>query len=126
MLLVTPSLLNSFLYYTDYDVGFSENDLTDNVRKDFLRTLSRTKSEPTEAMQKGIDFENEVYSICNGNNSDCKPAIEIANIVKGGLWQQTLKKEFGQYLLYARADVVKADTIYDIKYIIFPIKCGNI
>ena len=47
---ITPSLLNSWLYaiseYGDID--------------DFIRTLKREPFERTEAMQKGIDFENIV------------------------------------------------------------------
>lgn len=45
---------------------------------------------------------------------------DIANIVKGGLWQQTVKKDLTvgnqEFLLYGRTDVIKRDTIYDIKF----------
>jgi hypothetical protein len=40
--------------------------------------------------------------------------------VKDGLWQQTCKKELKignqEFLLYGKMDVIKRDTIYDIKY----------
>lgn len=45
---------------------------------------------------------------------------EIGEIVKGGLWQQSIKKEIKvgnqEFLLYGRTDVIKRDTIYDIKF----------
>jgi hypothetical protein len=110
MLLITPSLLNSFRYYFSYE---GENEI--DVRNDFLRTLSRQPSQPNEAMQKGIDFENRVQSYCNGVGIETGSAKQIGDIVKGGLWQYALKKPLGDFLLYARADVIKADTIYDIK-----------
>ena len=44
----------------------------------------------------------------------------VANIVNSGLWQQTCKKELKignqEFLLYGRTDVIKRDTIYDIKF----------
>lgn len=117
-MLVTPSLLNSFRYYFD-----CENDEDGAVRADFLRTLTREKSEPNEAMQKGIDFENtiKIYcerrDICNEDGiSQVTDAISaIGEICKNGLWQQAVKSEFGDYLLYGKTDVIKRDTIIDIK-----------
>lgn len=110
MYLITPSLLNSFAYYMAYD---GEDEISS--RADFLRTLSREKSAPTEAMQRGIDFENRVFAYCNGTPDDNETVKAIGDIVKGGMWQQAVKMTYGEYLLYARADVIKRDTIYDIK-----------
>jgi len=122
--LITPSLLNSYAYYIQ-DEWKSPQD----SRADFLKTLSREKFEPNEAMQKGIDFEEAVnfYSQDRSNLSKevCKLAcsntiLDLANIVKSGLWQETCKKEIKvgnkEFLLYGRMDVVKRDTIYDIKF----------
>ena len=122
--LITPTLLNSFQYYIQ-----DEYKSPADSRADFLRTLSRERFEPNEAMQKGIDFENDVklateykYKYWQDNKTveydsviDC-----LANIVQDGIWQQTCKKDLTignqEFLLYGKCDVVKRDTIYDIKY----------
>jgi hypothetical protein len=121
--LITPSLLNSYQYYIQ-----DEFKSPADSRADFLKTLSREKFEPNEAMQKGIDFENDIKAKCDGyilldgeENPDYETVCgEITGIVKGGLWQQTCKKELQignqEFLLYGKMDVVKRDTIYDIKY----------
>jgi hypothetical protein len=150
-LLITPTLLNSFAFYTQEIEYKSEEE----QRQEFLQTLKRVKSEPTEAMQKGIDFEDDIKLYCETNrlvpseairdkrffwkggyldatnskeytdlnnkfNDYLDVIIPIANIVKGGLWQQTCKKELKignqEFLLYGKCDVIKADTIYDIKF----------
>jgi len=122
--LLTPSLLNSYAYYIQ-DEWKSPAD----SRADFLKTLSREKFEPNEAMQKGIDFEDAInfYSQDRSHLSEetCKlpcsnTIFDLANIVKGGFWQQSVKKEIKvgnqEFLLYGRTDVIKRDTIYDIKF----------
>ena len=129
--LITPSLLSSYQYYIKDEWRSPEDS-----RADFLRTLSRERFEPNEAMQKGIDFENDIFNYSQtatlasdlfleaSNNDKDQEYIEcviaIANIVKGGLWQQTCKKDLqvgnNTFLLYGRMDVVKRDTIYDIKF----------
>lgn len=120
--LVTTSLLNSWTYYIQ-DEWKSPAD----SRADFLKTLSRERFEPNEAMQKGIDFEDKIFQMATLNllpaEFDDKQDIvveEIAKIVKGGLWQEPVKKEIKvgnqEFLLYGRTDVIKRDTIYDIKF----------
>ena len=123
--LITPTLINSYQYYIN-DEWKSPAD----SRADFLKTLSREKFEPTEAMQKGIDFENNIKAKCDGSHilhtddkvgSDYETVCsKIAEIVKGGLWQHTCKKDLQigdkEFLLYGRMDTVKEDTIYDIKF----------
>ena len=122
--LITPTLLNSFQYYIQ-----DEYKSPADSRADFLRTLSREKFEPNEAMQKGIDFENDIkiateykYQYWQNNKTveydsviDC-----LANIVQDGIWQQTVKKDLTvgnqEFLLYGKCDVIKRDTIYDIKF----------
>jgi len=122
--LITPTLLNSFQYYIQ-----DEFKSPADSRADFLRTLSRERFEPNEAMQKGIDFENDVklateykYQYWQDNKTveydsviDC-----LANIVQDGIWQQTCKKDLTignqEFLLYGKCDVVKRNTIYDIKF----------
>lgn len=121
--LITPSLLNSYQYYIQ-----DEFKSPADSRADFLKTLSREKFEPNEAMQRGIDFENDINQLTNNLPSTFNDksqeyiscVVNIANIVNSGLWQQTCKKELKignqEFLLYGRTDVIKRDTIYDIKF----------
>lgn len=124
-LLITPTLLNSFAFYTQEIEYKSEEE----QRQEFLQTLKRVKSEPTEAMQRGIDFENAVnfYSQDHSHQSEdtckllCSNVIfDLAQIVKNGFWQQVVKKDIivgnQEFLLYGKCDVIKANTIYDIKF----------
>lgn len=124
-LLITPTLLNSFAFYTQEIEYKSEEE----QRQEFLQTLKRVKSEPTEAMQRGIDFENAVnfYSQYHSHQSEdtckllCSNVIfDLAQIVKNGFWQQVVKKDIivgnQEFLLYGKCDVIKANTIYDIKF----------
>lgn len=116
--LITPSLLNSFSYYmSEY-----------GKREDFLKTLSREKFEPNEAMQKGIEFEDDINFACkHGIESPkqelaqyCNIVNEISDIVQGGVWQAKVQKALKigdtEYLVYGICDNIKKDTIYDIKY----------
>lgn len=111
--LITPTLLNSLKYYLGSDYA---------NREDFLKTLSREKFEPNEAMQKGIDFENSIQNYCNDSfQYECSDIRrQIGDIVYGGYWQESVKKEIEvagtRILLYGRCDVIKGDTVYDIKY----------
>lgn len=45
---------------------------------------------------------------------------KVGDIVKGGLWQQSVKKDLkignSEFLLYGRTDVIKRDTVFDIKF----------
>jgi hypothetical protein len=135
--LITTSLLNSYQYYIN-----DEFKSPADSRADFLKTLSREKFEPTEAMQKGIDFENSIQRYCvdefeptnriiihldNGEEEEINEwddystcVICCGRVVKDGLWQQTCKKDLQvgdkEFLLYGRIDVLKRDTIYDIKF----------
>jgi len=115
--LLTPSLLNSYAYYIQ-----DEYKSPQESRADFLKTLSREKFKPNEAMKKGNAFENEVFGYCSLDKElpIVSPMTEIGDIVKGGLWQQSVKKEIKvgnqEFLLYGRTDVIKRNTIYDIKF----------
>lgn len=110
---ITTSLLSSFKYWKESEKPIEE----------FLDCLRKIRTPPTEAMQRGIDFEDTIKAISDGvitdTNNYKKVFIDISNIVKGGLWQQVVKKTIkvnGQELmLYGKADVIKGNTIYDIK-----------
>ncbi|HQB07843.1 MAG TPA: hypothetical protein PK712_08280, partial [Rectinema sp.] len=85
---------------------------------DFLSTLRREPIPTTEAMQKGIDFEDLVTDIMlgRGDASDkwYEAAYEVASIVKGGQLQYRAAKEIEvrgrKILLYGRLDALKAGT----------------
>jgi hypothetical protein len=116
--LITPTLLNSFDYYYKDD---GENQ--EKSRQDFLRTLSREKSIPNEAMQRGIDWENTIFQYTTSGVTEHKSTDlikEIGDIVKGGIWQYSCKSDIKvcdkDFLLYGKCDVINFDTIYDIKY----------
>lgn len=108
-MLITPSLYSAYYWYAVRDYGTTE---------DFLKVLRREPTEPTEAMQAGIAFEERIRGICE-KRIDMLPNTPekyISDIVQGGFWQVAVSKKFGDNLLYGRCDVVKGDTIYDIKH----------
>lgn len=127
--IITHSLLGSFSWYL--------SDESEDARQKFLNTLDKVRTETTLAQQKGIDFENDIMLLCDNSIqgtinlidnlsklSKEEAYLEVINslseIVKGGLWQQSVKKQLkignSEFLLYGRTDVIKRDTIYDIKF----------
>lgn len=108
MLSITPSLYNTYYYYAVKNYKSKE---------DFLKVLRKEPSEPTEIMIKGIQLEDRIRDISEGKipfSDDVES--EVARIVQGGIWQCNVGKEFDGYYLYGRADVIKGDTVYDIKF----------
>jgi len=126
---MTPSLLDAFHYYKNTPWG---------SREDFIRTLSRVRSVPTEAMARGIKFEDDVHDYCGEAFEFCdfekeeltekeqkkiklynECVINIGDICKGGIWQPPVKKVIHingwDFLLYGRCDVIKGDVVYEIK-----------
>lgn len=123
MYLLTHSLLSSWLYAmkdSPYDDATTERD----SYQEFLQSLRREPGEQTEAMMNGIEFEDLVADIVNGDaDADHKwheAAAKVACIVKGGWLQYKAKKEITvsgvKILLYGRLDVLKAGEILDIKF----------
>lgn len=116
--LITPTLYNSYIYYAEGDFelyGEKAAEIEAKAKQDFLNTLNKVYT-TNEILQRGIDFENSVNDICNG--LDVEPmenAKDVADIVGHGIWQEKLCKTVGDYVLYGKADVIRADTIYDIK-----------
>jgi len=120
-LLITPSLLNSWLYIQECRkyVRESEEDImciedkrdlaSEKALEEFLKYLRREPQEPSPAILKGIAFEEETLK---GNT----PASQI---VKGGAYQLTGQAKIyvnGQaYLMYGRLDWIKGGVIYDTK-----------
>ena len=120
-LLVTPSLLNSWLYIwlSRDNVKESANDaicLEDKqdlaMKKaydEFLGTLRREQTPPNENMLRGIQYEDDCY----------KGFTDASPIIKGGAFQIVGKKDVVvdnvPFLMYGRLDVLKNGIIYDIK-----------
>lgn len=135
--LITATLYNAYLYYAKTD--FASEKAQAKARQDFLNTLNKVKSEKSPAMLKGIQFEDAIRSITEGNirdesiklpkdanpldypllnrltDDEYKCALEIAEKVKGGTWQVKLSKRIGNYLFFGYADVIKKAFINDIK-----------
>lgn len=133
-LLITQSLLSAwqYLYEANPDTAFDINDEDtyddDGERKEspyesFLSTLNKEERPMSEAAKKGIEFESLVVAVCKGSaNTDHiwhEPARKIAQEVRGGQFQVVATKDIEvagyEFLLYGRADCLKAGVISDIK-----------
>lgn len=124
--LLTHSLLASWLYAmkeTPYADATNEHD----ALTEFMVSLRREQTPTTEAMQKGIGFEDLVTAILRGSQDVSEypskwydAAQEVAESIRGGVLQFRAKKEIEvsgiPFLLYGRLDVLKAGEIYDIKF----------
>lgn len=113
--LITQSLLSSWLYMWDCAEGYE-----DKAKESFLQTLNRVQTETTKAQQRGIDFEDAVYACAKDWRDDYDGAVkEIAKIVRGGQFQVRAYKEATvqgvRCLFMAKCDAVKCGEIYDIK-----------
>lgn len=112
---VTKTLLDSWLYSFIRDDGY----------EDFLKTLNREKSPPTEQMLLGQQFENCVNNVMDGAIIDeshkwYKAVTEMAEYVKGAQKQVNLFRDTvvdGQpILLHGVLDYLRAGIIYDCKF----------
>lgn len=115
--LVTHSLHSSWRFYKALD---------GKTDQDFLNTLNKVREPDNEAMALGRKFEDDVLSVCLGkklheesqNYTDC--VNDVAETVSGGLWQEPVYRDVKIHgmdiLLYGRADIIKKDWVYDIKF----------
>lgn len=122
--MITHSLLSSWLYAIADD-PYEDAETGRDRYAEFLDVLNRVRREPTQAMLDGINFESMVTDIAEDARTDPEhrwfgAAEKIAGVVRGGQFQCKAKKTVivaGQpFLLYGRLDVLKAGTIYDIKF----------
>jgi hypothetical protein len=104
--LITPSLYSAWKYWKDNDDAGTE---------DLLDTLNKAEKRKSPAMRMGIDFENAIRHVCDGGASEDFCVLEAAEIVTGGLWQQRISRELDGDLVYGIADVIRRNTIFDIK-----------
>lgn len=137
--LVTQSLLSAWNYMFDCFEGYE-----DEAREEFMHALRREKGEQSEAMLKGIAFENLCYSIVDGTfrpgselSGPCNPnsgelmeyqvypfgyqgACKVAEFIKGAPVQVKAQREITvdgiDFLVYGILDALKAGTIYDVKF----------
>lgn len=124
--LITQSLLSSWQrQWANFDkYGEKADEFREKAKADFLDALCKEPIPTSEAMQKGIDFENLVTDICAGrgdtNHKWYEAACKVASEVRNGQFQAIAVKEvtvFGiDFLLYGRLDYLKAGVITDIKY----------
>ena len=121
--LMTHSLLSSWLYAmkeNPYEDASTERD----PYAEFLQVLRREPPPTTEAMQKGIDFEDLVTDIVNGagdtQNRWYDAAQKVAGYVRGGILQYKARRIITvrdtELVLYGRLDCLKAGDIKDIKF----------
>ncbi len=118
--LITQSLLSSWGYLFSCYEGQEEKAQTD-----FMQTLTRVPSVPTEAMQNGIEFEREVYmqaaNIPRTPHKDWEAGIlAVAKEISGAQTQVRASREISvsgyTLLLYGVLDALKAGVIYDVKF----------
>jgi len=137
--LITQSLLSSWNYMFDCFEGYE-----DEAHEEFMQTLRREKGEQSEAMLKGIAFENLCYSIADGSfrpglefSGPCNPntgepmerqvypfgyqgACKVAEYIKNAPVQVRSQREITvdgmDFLVYGVLDALKAGTIYDVKF----------
>jgi hypothetical protein len=104
--LITPSLYSAWRYWMDSE---------DAGKEEILDTLNKAEKEVSPAMRAGIDFENAIHRVCKGGYSDDFCVLEVAERVRYGAWQCRVSLELDGDLVYGIADVIRRNTIFDIK-----------
>jgi hypothetical protein len=115
--LITPSLHGAYRYHMDSE---------DGEKNELLNSLNKVPFAKSEAMQKGINFENDVIARCAGqsiSNTDeswAKCVDETADYVRGALQQERVLSHCIindiPVLLYGKADFINRDRGYDTKF----------
>lgn len=124
--LMTHSLLSAWQYAMSED-PYADATTEKDPMEDFMKVLRREPREATEAMQNGLDFEALCYRLARGinetTNKDDKwydAACQIADVIRGGTIQYKAKTDLRvsgtNILLFGVLDVLKAGTIYDVKF----------
>ena len=112
---ITKSLLDSWLWAFKRDDGW----------EDFLRTLNREKSPPTEAMLLGQQYENVLNNVLKGveiptDHEWYLPIVDMAAELDGSQQQVTLFGEIdvdGQpFLLHGVLDYLREGHVWDCKF----------
>lgn len=112
---VTKSLVDSWLYSFKKDNGY----------EDFLKTLNREKTPPTEQMLAGVAYENMLNNILNGeplymDNPYYDALCEMACELQGAAQQVVLFKDVmigdQPVLLHGVLDYLRESRIWDCKF----------
>lgn len=118
---MTKTLLEAWQYTFDCYEGYEEDAMAD-----FISTLKREPSEPTEAMLNGSDFEDRAYRLARGETvrSDAKwlpGAKAVADIIRGAQIQVSARRDIQvdgmTFEVMGILDALKAGTIYDVKFL---------
>jgi hypothetical protein len=119
MIRLSPTFLDSFRYYRE-----AKDEYADKARRDLIDRLNGV-SVTSEAMRKGIDFEQAVCDYCDGKKitvgRGAKPALlqsidEIAGYVNGALRQVHVSAHIAtDIVIHGYIDFLKGGTIYDVK-----------
>lgn len=119
--LITYTLLNSWLYWLNFD-----GDDDKQAKKDFENTLNKIWID-NEFMQAGRVFEYAIEGIIKNwgirpldcDKMDC--ALEIADIVWDGVWavtgNKTIEISGQEFVLHGKTDVLRGPDIFDIKFV---------
>ena len=128
--MITHSLLSSWLYMLD-------DEYSDDPMSEFMLVLNREPTPTSEPMQNGIDFENLVTSIIEGEKAHqtvtvnqgevgvydhpwFAAASKIADRCRGGILQYKASRRITvgetDLLLYGRLDCLRSGEIIDIKF----------
>lgn len=121
LLLITPSLLNSWGYIWECRKGVRESEgdeisiedkrdlASDKAMEEFLKSLNREPIPDNEFMRRGREYEEATY----------KGETLASPYVQGGRFQLVGKKKVEVdgmgFLMYGRLDCLKGGVIYDIK-----------
>ena len=116
---ITKTLIESWQYTFDCAEGYE-----DEAMEDFLATLKREPKEPTEAMINGTNFENQCYALANDPQAIPEKWVngtrKVAEIIRYGQFQVPVSCDLtiaGRDIwLYGICDVVKAGTIFEVKF----------
>jgi len=114
--LITPTLINSWLYYMNSE---EPDDAS------ILATIRKVKFEATPAMEAGNKFEADVFAWVDGHRVELMDDYwacveEVSAEVPGGVRQLKVSKEInvdGQaYLLYGKVDHLAGPVASDVKW----------
>ena len=124
--LITTSFLDSIAWCKKApDSKCPDGDTTwkQQAYQQLKDTLGRAPYRPNKAMLRGIEFENQIYSILTDHKEDTvRCSVKFRDILKlcaGGEFQKKTKTilelDGEEYCLYGKLDVRFSDHIVDIK-----------
>lgn len=113
---LSASLLDSFDYFLSI-----EDEEQSRQKRDELIAYLRGEKTTSEAMQKGLDFEQAVMLCAMGHEPDVKDerykscVIEIARQVRGSVYQYHVERRFDNVILHGYMDFLNRNRVDDLK-----------